>query len=94
MENKIQKSRTNKCINNKRKLGGGFLGFGYTGCWAVNKPTTIEDESGKTNPNEANIFPRKNTMNLLVVLFKHRHLKFNIHQVKRLDISRAQRLTM
>ncbi len=30
------------------------MGFGYARCWAVNKPTTIEDERGKTNPNKGN----------------------------------------
>jgi hypothetical protein len=56
------------CINSKKRLGSGFLGFGYARCRDVNKPTTIEDESGQTNPNKANTFPRKNTMNLLVVM--------------------------
>jgi hypothetical protein len=55
-------------INNKRILGCGFLGFGYVRCWDVNKPSTVEDESGKTNPNKVNTFPRRSTKDLLVVL--------------------------
>jgi hypothetical protein len=29
---KIPKSRTNMCINSRRKSSGGFLGFDYVGC--------------------------------------------------------------
>jgi hypothetical protein len=61
-----RKPATNRCTNNK-KSSCDFLGFGYARCWVVNKPTTIEDESGKTNPNKANTFPN-NTKDLLVVL--------------------------
>jgi hypothetical protein len=56
------------CTNSRRKSGNGFLGFGYARCWVVNKPTTIEDESGNTNPNEANIFLRRSIEVILVVL--------------------------
>jgi hypothetical protein len=55
-------------INSKRKLGGGFLGFDYAGCWAINKPVIIEDESGRTYPNKANTFLRRNTKDVSVVL--------------------------
>lgn len=61
-----RKLATSKYINNRR-LSCSFLGFGCVGCWDVNKPTKIEDENGKTNPNKANTFPR-NIKNLLVVL--------------------------
>jgi hypothetical protein len=43
----------------KRKSGYGFLGFNYVGCWPINKPTTIENESDKINPNKTNIFLRR-----------------------------------
>jgi hypothetical protein len=56
------------CTNTGRKLGNGFLGFGYVGCWAVNKLATIEDENDKTDPNKANIFPRRSTKDIMVVL--------------------------
>jgi len=65
---KIYKNKSNMCRNNIRRLGGGFLGFGYVGCWVVNKSATIEDESGTTNPNKANTFPRRSIRNVLMVL--------------------------
>jgi len=37
------------------------LGFGYVGCWAINKLATIEDEGGRIHPNKANTFPRRST---------------------------------
>ncbi len=52
-----RKLATNKCTNNRISCCG-FLSFGYARCWAINKPTTIENESGKTNPNKVNTFPR------------------------------------
>jgi hypothetical protein len=61
------KSKISRCANNKRKLGCDFLGFSFASGWVINKPTTIEDESDKTDPNKANTFPR-NSKDLLVVL--------------------------
>jgi hypothetical protein len=29
------------CNNSGGRLGSGFLGFVYAGCWVVNKSTTI-----------------------------------------------------
>ncbi len=65
---KFQKCKTNKCINNRKISSGGFLGFGYARCWAINKHVTIKDESGRTYPNKANTFLRRSTMDVLVVL--------------------------
>jgi len=59
---------TNKCNNNKRRSGGGFLGFGSTRLWAINKLATIEDESGRIDPNKANTFPKKSTRDFVMVL--------------------------
>ncbi len=60
----LWKTKNNMCTNSRRRLGNGFLGFGYAGCWVVNKPTTIEDESDKTNyPNKTNTFLRKGPPN-------------------------------
>jgi hypothetical protein len=59
---------TNKCTNSKRRSGGGFLGFGSIRLWAINKLATIEDESGRIDPNKADTFPKKNTRDLMMVL--------------------------
>jgi hypothetical protein len=56
------------CINSRRRSCNGFLSFGYGGCWIVNKPTTIEDESDRIDPNKANIFPKRSTEDILVIL--------------------------
>jgi hypothetical protein len=67
-QTKSKKIGLTNVLKVKNILGCDFLGFGYARCWVVNKPTTIEDESGKTNPNKANTFPRRSTWDLLVVL--------------------------
>jgi hypothetical protein len=64
----LWKTKNNMCTNSRRRLGNGFLGFGYAGCWVVNKPTTIENESGRIDPNKVSIFPRSSTKDILVVL--------------------------
>jgi hypothetical protein len=64
---KSKKNKTNKCTNNKRRSGGGFLGFGSAKRWAINKLATIEDESGRIDPNKANTSPRKSTKDLVIV---------------------------
>jgi hypothetical protein len=44
------------------------LGFSYAGGWVVNKSVTIENESGKIDLNKGNIFPRRSTRDVLMVL--------------------------
>jgi hypothetical protein len=58
---------TNKCTNSKRTCGG-FLCFGSTRLWAINKLATIEDENGRIDANKGNIFPNKSTRDLVMVL--------------------------
>jgi hypothetical protein len=44
------------------------LGFVYARSWVVNQPTTIKNENGKIDSNEANMFSRRGTKDFLVVL--------------------------
>jgi hypothetical protein len=44
------------------------LGFGSERLWVINKLATIEDESGRIDPNKANTFPKKSTRDLVMVL--------------------------
>jgi hypothetical protein len=64
---KSKKCKTNKCTNNKRRSSGGFLSFGFARRWAINKLATIEDESGRIDPNKADTSPRKSTKDLVMV---------------------------
>jgi hypothetical protein len=65
---KSKKTRPTSVPITKKRSGGGFLGFGYARCWAINKPTRIEDESDKIDPNRANTFPRRSTKDLMIIL--------------------------
>jgi hypothetical protein len=58
----------NGCTKKERRSSYGYLDFGYVKCWTFNYSSTIKDESGRINSNQAYTFWEWSTREQVVIL--------------------------